>query len=70
MDRWQDSLLNEMHAFAGEAALHSENEVHVCINVTQAYVIMKALEDQESYHALLKVRHESRFYKKVEGNGQ
>ena len=70
MDKWQNSLLNEMYAFTGEQALHTENELVMSINTTQAYVIMKALEDQASYHALLRVRHESRNHEEISHDGQ
>ena len=53
MDKWQSSLLTQMYAFTGEQALHAEDEVNMGINATQAYVIMKALEDQEKYRDML-----------------
>lgn len=52
MDSWQEALYERMQSFAGDSAI-AANEgiepVQLGIRQAEAYVIMKALEDQQRY---------------------
>lgn len=49
MDNWQKHVFNKCSAFIGEDFEYSENEVEITLNQREAYIVMKALEDQQKY---------------------
>lgn len=49
MDNWQKHVAEKMECFAGQEFEYNENEVTVSLNQREAYVVMKALEDQHRY---------------------
>ena len=47
MDTIQKHIYDDCKTFVGEEFEHSENEPTISIGLREAYVIMKALEDQQ-----------------------
>ncbi len=47
MDVIQKHIYNDCRAFVGEKFEHHKDEVTISISQREAYVIMKALEDQQ-----------------------
>ena len=59
MDSWQKHVYNDCSAFVGEKFEHIENEPTISLSKREAYVVMKALEDQQKYlNPLLEVPNE------------
>ena len=48
-DVWQNHVYDVCKGFVGEDFEHEENEATMSINQREAYIIMKALEDQQKY---------------------
>ncbi len=46
MDNWQKHVFNKLSAFIDEDFKYEEEEVTITLNQREAYVVMKALEDQ------------------------
>ena len=56
MDNWQKHVFDKLSAFIDEDFTYEENEVNITLNQREAYVVLKALEDQQKYlNPLLKV---------------
>ena len=55
MDTIQNHIYNDCRVFVDEKFEHHENEATISICQREAYVIMKALEDQQKYLHPLKV---------------
>ena len=49
MDNWQSHVYSKMSAFIDEKFVYTENEVNISLNQREAYVVLKALEDQQKY---------------------
>lgn len=49
MDTIQKHVYDDCSAFVGERFEHYEHETHISISQREAYVIMKAFEDQQRY---------------------
>jgi len=49
MDNWQKHVFDKCSAFIGEDFEYNENEVTIILNQREAYVVLKALEDQQKY---------------------
>ncbi len=49
MDVIQKHIYNDCKTFVGEEFEHQENEPTISIGLREAYVIMKAFEDQQKY---------------------
>ncbi len=49
MDNWQIHIRNKCSAFLGTEFEYEKNEVTISLNQREAYVVMKALEDQQRY---------------------
>ena len=47
MDNWQKHVADKCAAFVGSEFKYSEHEVTISLNQREAYVVMKALEDQQ-----------------------
>ncbi len=49
MDVWQEHVYKDCAAFVGEKFNHLENEPTISLGQREAYIVMKALEDQQRY---------------------
>ena len=49
MDNWQKHVKEKCACFVGTEFEYSEHETTISLNQREAYVAMKALEDQEQY---------------------
>ena len=49
MDNWQIHIRNKCSAFLGTEFEYEKNEVTISLNQREAYVVMRALEDQQKY---------------------
>lgn len=49
MDNWQKHTFNKLAAFVDQEFEYDENEAHISLNQREAYVVLKALEDQQKY---------------------
>ena len=49
MDNWQKHVSDKCSAFIDEDFEYEENEVTISLNQREAYVVLKALEDQQKY---------------------
>ncbi len=57
MDNWQKHIYDDCTAFVGEEFEHRPDDVTLGISKREAYVIIKALEDQQRYlHPILRVQ--------------
>ena len=50
MDNWQSHIYKKVSAFTGFE--YEENETTISLNQREAYIVMKALEDQQKYRRL------------------
>ncbi len=49
MDNWQKHVADKVYAFIDADFKYEENETHISLNQREAYVVLKALEDQQKY---------------------
>ena len=49
MDKWQEHIYKDCVALVGEEFEHIEHEVTISLGKREAYIVMKALEDQQRY---------------------
>ena len=49
MDNWQKHVQHKCSTFVSEKFEYSENEFTISLNQREAYVVLKALEDQQRY---------------------
>ncbi len=49
MDIWQEHVYKDCVTFVGSEFKHSENAVTISLDQREAYIVMKALEDQQRY---------------------
>lgn len=49
MDNWQKHVFDKCLAFTGEDFEFEEKEVTISLNSREAYIVLKALEDQQRY---------------------
>lgn len=56
MDEWQKHIYNDCAAFVDTKFEHIENEPMISFGQREAYIVMKALEDQQRHlNPLVKV---------------
>lgn len=49
MDNWQKHIYNKCSAFISEDFKYEEKETTISLNLREAYIVLKALEDQQRY---------------------
>ncbi len=49
MDNWQKHVADKVSAFIEADFEYKENETYISLNQREAYVVLKALEDQQKY---------------------
>ncbi len=49
MDNWQEHVLDKVSAFVNANFEYKEGELNMSLNEREAYVVLKALEDQRKY---------------------
>ncbi len=49
MDTWQKHVYDDCVALVGEEFEHEEHEPSISLGRREAYIVMKALEDQQKY---------------------
>ena len=49
MDKWQEHVYKDCIAFVNEEFEHQENETTISLGQREAYIVMRALEDQQKY---------------------
>jgi len=49
MDNWQKHVHDKCSAFVGEDFEYAENETTISLNQREAYIVKRALEDQQRY---------------------
>ena len=47
MDNWQKHVFDKCQTFLGTDFEYEEHEVQITLNQREAYIVMKALEDQQ-----------------------
>ena len=51
MDNWQKHVFDKCAALVDEDFKYEEKETTISVNSKEAYIIMKALEDQQKFHS-------------------
>lgn len=49
MDNWQEHVYKDCAAFVDQEFEHIEHEPTISLGQREAYIVMKALEDQQKY---------------------
>ena len=49
MDNWQKHVFDKCSAFTGADFEYEEKEVTISLDLREAYVVLKALEDQQRF---------------------